>query len=136
MTKLIFHISCYLSSPVGGLWRGRGSPESRSDSDSRAYNGPLCPPPAPMFPSSSITPSTRHPVYLPPGPGSISGATPTKPTHRHCQTLCLRLGSRAAPPWGLPPAFVLPHSLPPQHDTSSWLIVRYLAHSRLSRNGS
>lgn len=52
------------------------------------YTMAHCAPPCP--PSSSTTPSTWCPVYLPPGPGSISGATPAGPTHRHCQTLCPR----------------------------------------------
>lgn len=73
------------------------------------------PTPTPGSPSSSTTPSTQRPVYLPPGPGSISGATSTGLLHRHCQALCPRgrawqQGSSLHSP---PSAFVLPHSLPP-----------------------
>lgn len=35
------------------------------------------------------TPSTQHPVYLPPGAGLLSGAPPRRTTHGHCGTLCL-----------------------------------------------
>ena len=67
--------------------REEGEAQSPGVTVSGAHNSPLCPS---LSPSSSPTQSTQHPVYLPPGPGSISGATPTRPTHRHCQTLCPR----------------------------------------------
>lgn len=111
-----------------------GCRESRSEGNSRAHNGPLCP----CIPLPFTTPSTQRPVYLPPGPGSISGATPAGPTHRHCQTLCPQaLGLAVMPFLGIPPSFCpTPSPFYPNTDSSSWLIAQYMAHSRFSGNGS
>lgn len=70
-----------------GEWEGAGEEGEAQSSKVKAHNGPLYPHPGSSSPSST-TPIGQRPVYLPSGPGSISGATPTGPTHRHCQALC------------------------------------------------
>lgn len=89
MNSFSIYLDICTAQQEGGGEEGEAqSPEPRRDSDSRAHNGPLCPPAT--APSSSTTPSTQRPVYLPPGPGSVSGATPAGPPHTRCQTLCPR----------------------------------------------
>lgn len=90
---------------------------------------PICLPPLPPHPAHSILFTCLRDLAPSQVPLQLGPRTGIAKPSAHGP----RLGNRA-PAGGLPPAFVLPHFLPPQHNTSSWLIAQYLAHSRLSRN--